>query len=120
MARPDIAADHRFETNQARVRNRATLVLLLEEVLKARSKRDRLTALEAAKVPCGPINNLAEVFEDPHVIARGMVDRWEHSLRKEVRLAASPIKMSGTPVRKDRPPPLLGEHTHEVLRDVLG
>jgi crotonobetainyl-CoA:carnitine CoA-transferase CaiB-like acyl-CoA transferase len=118
--RADIAADPRFARNQERVRNRGVLVPLLEDVMKTRTKAEWLRALEAAKVPCGPINNLAEVFADPQVNERGMVDHWKHPARDELRLVASPIKMSGTPVRKDFPPPLLGQHTDEVLRDVLG
>jgi len=71
-------------------------------------------------VPCGPINNLAEVFDDVQVNERGMVHTWEHPLRDGVRLVSSPIKMSGTPVRTAMPPPLLGQHTREVLRGTLG
>jgi crotonobetainyl-CoA:carnitine CoA-transferase CaiB-like acyl-CoA transferase len=118
--RAELAADERFAKNQARVRNRAVLVPLLEEVMRTRSKADWLAALEAAKVPCGAINNLAEVFADPQVNERAMVNRWAHPLHDDVKLVASPIKMSGTPVRADRPPPLLGQHTQDVLKEVLG
>jgi crotonobetainyl-CoA:carnitine CoA-transferase CaiB-like acyl-CoA transferase len=71
-------------------------------------------------VPCGAINSLAEVFADPHVRERGMVTRWEHPLAGEVDLVSSPLKLSATPVRQDLPPPLLGQHTDDVLRGVLG
>jgi crotonobetainyl-CoA:carnitine CoA-transferase CaiB-like acyl-CoA transferase len=118
--RPDLASDERFAKNQSRVRNRAVLVPTLEEIMRARTKADWLAALETARVPCGAINNLAEVFADPQVNDRRMVNHWAHPLRDEVPLVASPIKMSATPVRTDRPPPLLGEHTGEVLADVLG
>ncbi|WP_299798041.1 CaiB/BaiF CoA-transferase family protein [Ramlibacter sp.] len=118
--RPELATDPRFARNQDRVRNRAVLVPMLEEIMKARRKYDWLPALEAAKVPCGAINNLAEVFADAHVRERGMVHRWEHPLAGEVDLVGSPIKLSGTPVRSDLPPPLLGEHTQQVLSEVLG
>jgi crotonobetainyl-CoA:carnitine CoA-transferase CaiB-like acyl-CoA transferase len=118
--RPDIAADARYAKNQDRVRNRAVLVPLLEEILKQRPKAQWLAQLEAAKVPCGAINNLAEVFADPQVNERGMVNTWDHPLAGPVRLVASPIKLSATPVRVDSPPPLLGQHTEEVLREVLG
>jgi crotonobetainyl-CoA:carnitine CoA-transferase CaiB-like acyl-CoA transferase len=118
--RPELATDERFAKNQARVRNRGVLVPMLEEIIRSRPKARWLAALEAAKVPCGAINNLAEVFADAHVNERGMVDTWSHPLREEVRLVASPIKMSGTPVRTDRPPPLLGQHTSEVLEELLG
>jgi crotonobetainyl-CoA:carnitine CoA-transferase CaiB-like acyl-CoA transferase len=118
--RPELAADERFAKNQARVRNRAVLVPILEQVMRTRTKADWLAALEAARVPCGAINNLAEVFADPQVNERNMVSTWAHPLRDDVRLVASPIKMSATPVRTDRPPPLLGQHTNEVLSGLLG
>jgi crotonobetainyl-CoA:carnitine CoA-transferase CaiB-like acyl-CoA transferase len=76
--------------------------------------------LEAAKVPCGPINNLAEVFVDPHVLERGMVQQWQHPLKAGLSLVASPIKMSETPVRQDLPPPMLGQHTQQVIDEWLG
>jgi crotonobetainyl-CoA:carnitine CoA-transferase CaiB-like acyl-CoA transferase len=118
--RPELASDPRFTKNQDRVRNRTALVPLLETVFKARPKAEWLSALEAAKVPCGAINNLDEVFADPQVQERGMVHEWDHPLAGPTRLVASPIKLSATPVRTDAPPPLLGQHTEEVLREVLG
>ncbi|TFZ06983.1 CoA transferase [Ramlibacter henchirensis] len=118
--RPELARDERFARNQDRVRNRAVLVPMLEAVMKTRPKAQWLPALEAAKVPCGAINNLAEVFADPHVRERGMVDEWEHPLSPGLRLVGSPIKLSATPVRHEMPPPLLGQHTDEVLAVVLG
>jgi crotonobetainyl-CoA:carnitine CoA-transferase CaiB-like acyl-CoA transferase len=117
--RPELAIDPRYVKNQDRVRHRSVLVPMLEVIFKTRSKADWLAALEAAKVPCGAINNLAEVFADPHVHARGMVHTWEHPLNGAVPLVASPIKMSLTPPRSDLPPPLLGQHTDEVLQSWL-
>ena len=117
--RPELARDARFARNQDRVRNREVLVPLLEASMKRRSKADWLAALETAKVPCGAINNLAEVFADPQVRQRGMVDRWDHPLEPELRLVASPINLSATPVRTDLPPPLLGQHTEQVLAELL-
>jgi crotonobetainyl-CoA:carnitine CoA-transferase CaiB-like acyl-CoA transferase len=118
--RPELATDERFAKNQARVRNRTVLVPMLEEIIRTRTKGDWLAALETARVPCGSINRLDEVFADPQVNERGMVSRWQHPLRDDVRLVSSPIRMSGTPVRTDRPPPLLGQHTREVLGELLG
>ena len=118
--RPEIALDPRFAKNQDRVRNRAVLVPMLEDIMKQRGKQQWLAALESAKVPCGAINNLAEVFEDPQVRQRAMVDSWQHPLRPDLRLVASPIRLAVTPVRTDRPPPLLGQHTDEVLGELLG
>ncbi|MFP8836125.1 CaiB/BaiF CoA transferase family protein [Hydrogenophaga sp. XSHU_21] len=118
--RPELARDERFARNQGRVRHRDALVPVLETVMKTRTKADWLASLEAAKVPCGPINDLAEVFADPHVRHRQMVQTWAHPLTDAVDLVASPIKLSATPVRNDRPPPLLGQHTDEVLAEWLG
>ena len=118
--RADIARDPRFTKNRDRVGNRAVLVPMLEEIMKSRGKAQWLAALEAAKVPCGAINNLAEVFDDPQVQQRGMVTEWDHPQREGLRLVSSPIKLSATPVRTELPPPLLGQHTDEVLRELLG
>ena len=116
----DLALDPRFIRNADRVRHREVLVPILADKLRQRTKTEWLAALEQAKVPCGPINNLAEVFDDPHVKAREMVHTWSHPLADAVDLVASPIKLSDTPVRCDLPPPLLGQHTAEVLREWLG
>lgn len=118
--RPELASDVRFAKNQDRVRNRAVLVPLLETIMRTRGKAEWLAALEAAKVPCGAINNLAEVFADPQVAQRGMVNTWQHPLKQGLRLVASPMKLGTTPVRTDLPPPLLGEHTAQVLGELLG
>lgn len=115
--RPELAADPRFARNADRVRHRAMLVPLLEEIVRARPKQQWLSALEAAKVPCGAINDLAEVFADPQVQARGMTVPMPHPLADTLRVVASPMKLSGTPVQYRRAPPLLGEHTDEVLAE---
>ncbi len=86
--------------------------------MKTRTRADWLAALEAAKVPCGPINDLAEVFADPQVSARGMTVDLPHPLAGSVRLVGSPMKFSATPVQYRRAPPLLGEHTDQVLREL--
>ena len=108
-----------FAKNRDRVSHRGQLVPILEAVMKTRTKADWLAALEAAKVPCGAINSLSEVFADPQIAARGMVTHWQHPFKSDLPLVASPIKLSATPVRTDLPPPLLGQHTEEVLRGVL-
>ena len=114
---PALAADPRFARNADRVRHRDTLVPMLADVLRHRPKQQWLDALEAAKVPCGAINNLGEVFADPHVQARGMMLDVPHPLADGLRLVASPMKLSATPPTLRRAPPLLGEHTDEVLAE---
>ncbi|NTV87366.1 MAG: CoA transferase [Burkholderiaceae bacterium] len=117
---PELATDSRFARNQGRVRHRDELVPLLQDIMRTRNKAAWLEALEAAKVPCGAINNIAEVFADPQVQARGMVTTWQHPLKPDLHLVSSPIKLGATPVRTDLPPPMLGQHTDDVLRNVLG
>ena len=114
-----LARDPRFATNAARVRHRDALVSLLEPVLRGRRRDDWLAALEAAKVPAGPINDLAQVFDDLQVRARGMTVAIEHPGHRRLELVASPIKLSATPPQLRRAPPLLGQHTDEIL-DELG
>jgi crotonobetainyl-CoA:carnitine CoA-transferase CaiB-like acyl-CoA transferase len=119
VGRPELAADPRFATNAARVENRAALVPILQALLADRPTRDWVCALEGAGVPCGPINDLVQVFEDPQVRARGLRVEVPHPLAGRVPVVASPMRLSRTPVRHGTPP-LLGEHTREVLGDVLG
>ena len=116
---PELGTNPLFALNRDRVKNRAQLVPILEAVMRTRRKADWLAALEAAKVPCGAINNLAEVFADPHIASRGMVTHWQHPHQSDLRLVSSPVKLSATPVRTYLPPPLLGQHTGDVLKEVL-
>ena len=117
---PELATDVRFAKNTDRVKNRQVLVPLLETIMLTRTKADWLSALEAAKVPCGAINNLSEVFADPQVKAREMVSTWQHPHQKDLKLVSSPLKLSLTPVRKDHVPPQLGQHTDVLLKEILG
>jgi len=111
--------DPRFATNADRVRNRAEIEPLIQEVTGKRTTREWVQALEGAGVPCGPINNLREVFEEPQVKARGMLRELPHSTAGRVPQVVSPMKFSATPLEFDSAPPVLGEHTEEVLRDLL-
>jgi crotonobetainyl-CoA:carnitine CoA-transferase CaiB-like acyl-CoA transferase len=119
MGKPELSADPRFATNAARVENRAALVPVLAALLATRPTREWVEALERAGVPCGPINDLAQVFEDPQVRFRGLRVEVPHPLAGTVPVVASPMRLSETPVRHGTPP-LLGEHTREVLADLLG
>ncbi len=117
--RPELADDERFATNPSRVRHRDTLVPILAEMVKARGKADWIGALEAAGVPCGPINDLDEVFDNEQVVARGMQVALPHPCGADVKLVRNPIRMSATPPDARTAPPLLGAQTEEVLRDML-
>ena len=114
---PELAADPRYARNADRVRHRDLLVPLLAARLKTRTRSQWLSALEATKVPCGPINQFDDVFADPQVRSRGMVDTMPHPHADCLELVASPLKLSRTPPRLTRPPPLLGQHTDEVLAE---
>jgi crotonobetainyl-CoA:carnitine CoA-transferase CaiB-like acyl-CoA transferase len=114
-----LAKDARFSTNSKRVENREEITRLLAEIFAERTTKDWCDALEAAGVPNGPINNLQQVFEEPQVLARGMKIELEHAAAGKVPLIASPMKFSGTPLEFRNPPPVLGQHTDEVLRSLL-
>ena len=115
-----LADDPRFATNPQRVRHRDLLVPLLELMMARKTRAQWIAALEAAGVPCGPINDMAEVFEDPQVLARQMRLDLPHPTAGQVSVPASALKLGQTPVEYRRPPPLLGQHTHEVLRELTG
>jgi crotonobetainyl-CoA:carnitine CoA-transferase CaiB-like acyl-CoA transferase len=117
---PEWASDPRFSTNPQRVRHRELLVGMIAERLAVRPAAGWLAGLEAAGVPCGPINDLDQVFADPQVLHRGMRVKAPHPAAGEVAMVANPIKFSATPIVHDRAPPLLGEHTEEVLTGMLG
>ncbi|MFL6672639.1 MAG: CaiB/BaiF CoA transferase family protein [Massilia sp.] len=118
--RPELAHDPRFATNPLRVHNRDTLVPMLAAMVRTKTRGEWIDLLEARGVPCGPINDVGEVFDNPQVKARGIAIDLPHPAAGKVRLVRSPMKMSATPATSDKAPPLLGQHTDEVLRDVLG
>jgi formyl-CoA transferase len=119
-AEPGWADDPRFSTNAARVRHRETLVPMIDALTRTRAQREWLEALERAGVPCGPINRLDQVFADPQVEARAMRLDLPHPLAGTVPQVRAPLRLSGTPLTYTLPPPLLGQHTAEVLRERLG
>lgn len=120
LGKPAWANDIRFATNAARVANRHALIELMSEVTKMATTREWVVMFEKAGVPCGPINSLKDVFEDPHVIARSLQISLPHPLAGTIPLVASPIRLSDTPVEYTLPPPLLGEHTRWLLSSALG
>ncbi len=115
-----LAQDARFARNGDRVANRALLVPVLAETFLKRTTADWVRALDAAGVPCGPINTLAQAFAEPQAQARGMQFTLPHPLAGAVPLIGSPMKFSGTPITHELPPPVLGQHSEEILRSVLG
>jgi crotonobetainyl-CoA:carnitine CoA-transferase CaiB-like acyl-CoA transferase len=112
--------DPRFATNAARVENRQLVTDTLTPVMKQHPTNWWIDKLEALKIGCGPINTLAQVFADPHVVARGMVLEMPHPSGRPVKVIANPVKLSETPADYRMPPPLLGEHTDAVLSERLG
>ena len=117
---PELATDPRFARVQDRIRGRDTLVPLLIDMVGARSSAHWIDALEKAGVPCGPINDLAQVFDNPQVKARQLRIDIERADSGPVKLVANPVKYSATPAAYDLPPPRLGEHTEQVLGSLLG
>ncbi|OEC33132.1 Crotonobetainyl-CoA:carnitine CoA-transferase CaiB [Pseudomonas cuatrocienegasensis] len=114
------ADDPRFCSNQVRVAHRAELIPLIRQVTVFKTTAEWVSLLERAGVPCGPINDLAQVFNDPQVKARGLQFDLPHVMAGSVPQVASPIRLSGTPIEHRNAPPLLGEHTDAVLQRVLG
>ncbi|KTC17918.1 Succinate--hydroxymethylglutarate CoA-transferase [Pseudomonas viridiflava] len=114
------ATDPRFLTNKLRVANRGELIPLIRQATVFKTTAQWVDELEAAGVPCGPVNDLAQVFDDPQVLARGLAIELPHALGGRVAQVASPIRLSETPVEYRRAPPLLGEHTAQVLQALLG
>jgi crotonobetainyl-CoA:carnitine CoA-transferase CaiB-like acyl-CoA transferase len=117
---PQWADDPRFATNKLRVANRAELIPLIRQATVFKTTAQWVSELEQAGVPCGPINDLAQMFQDPQVLARGLAVSIAHPLAGSVPQVASPIRLSETPVEYRQAPPLLGEHTEAVLEEVLG
>jgi crotonobetainyl-CoA:carnitine CoA-transferase CaiB-like acyl-CoA transferase len=117
---PELAQDPRFATNGKRVENRVEMTRVIQEFFGRRSTAEWLERLEAAGVPNGPINDLAQVFEEPQVKARGVKIELEHQAAGKLPLVASPMRFSGTPLEYRLAPPLLGEHTDAVLKGLLG
>ena len=120
LERPDLVTDPRFDTEARRVEHRATLVPLLNEIFGTRDVDEWLKRLEAAGVPAGRIRTVAEVCESEHLKARGMIVTLPHPTAQRVTVLGVPVRLHATPGAAETPPPLLGQHTDEILRSVLG
>jgi crotonobetainyl-CoA:carnitine CoA-transferase CaiB-like acyl-CoA transferase len=119
LEEPGLAADPRFATNALRVSNRSVLVPHLERIFLTRTVADWLERLRAAEVPAAPVNNLDGAFAEPPVAEREMIVEYDHPEVGKVRLPGNPIKMSGVAETISKPAPLLGQHTVEILRQIL-
>jgi glutaryl-CoA transferase len=117
---PELANDARFATNGKRVENRDALKRLLDAIFARRTKKEWGELLDAAGVPNGPINDIAQVFAEPQVQARGVRIEVEHPVAGRLPMVASPMRFSATPIEHRTPPPRLGEHTDAVLKEILG
>jgi crotonobetainyl-CoA:carnitine CoA-transferase CaiB-like acyl-CoA transferase len=117
---PEAGDDPRFTTNADRIANREALIAAIAPEITKKTTAEWIATLEPIGVPCGPINRLDEVYADPQVEHRGLRIEVPHPLSGTVPLVANPIRYSRTPITYDMPPPLLGEHTDDVLRTLLG
>ena len=118
LGKPEIAMDEKFATNSVRVQNRAEIISLLASVFRDASVSEWLSKLDEAEIPCGPIQNFEQVFSMPTVKEREMLVKMDHPTIGEIPLVGSPLKMSDTPVEYRLHPPLMGEHTEDVLREL--
>lgn len=119
IGRPELAVDERFFTNAMRVQNRETLIPFLKPIFMEKTVTEWLSLI-GDQFPCGPINNLEQVFAMPHVKEREMLAQMDHPTIGVLPLVGSPLKMGETPVEYRLPPPLMGQHTNEILREALG
>lgn len=119
IGKPALASDPKFQTNKLRVENREALIAILKPIFMEKTVSGWL-ALIGDQFPCGPINNFDQVFSMPHVKEREMLVQMEHPTIGALPLVGSPLKMGGTPVSYRLPPPLMGQHTKDILREVLG
>ena len=120
LERPDIGSDPRFVTNMGRLAHRDALIPLLQDVLSTRGAAEWQQRLASTGIPTGKVRTVGAALASPEAAARGMVTTVDHAKAGPIRIVSSPIRMSGTPVRKPSAPPTLGQHTSEVLEELLG
>ncbi len=119
IGRPELAEDPRFKTNPLRVKNRTDCIGILAPILKTRPRDEWVDLLNAESIPCAPINTVDEVFKDPQVLHRKMLEEIDHPTAGRIKLVGIPVKYSDAEAAIRRPPPLLGQHTREILSGVL-
>ena len=119
LGRPELAADPRYTTTPLRVQHREQLVPVIAGILRTQTVDHWMARLRAANVPAGPINDFAQVLNDPQIRHREVLQEVPHTLSGTMPIIGNPLKFSATPVTYRRGPPLLGEHTAEVLRELL-
>jgi crotonobetainyl-CoA:carnitine CoA-transferase CaiB-like acyl-CoA transferase len=120
LGHPEWITDPRFAKNGARVANRPQLKKAVQDIVIRKTRAEWVEILNAAKVSCGPINAMPEVASDPQILARDMIVTMPHDIFGEVRAVANPIKLSASPVSYRMAPPMMGEHTEEILKRELG
>lgn len=120
LGRPDLTRDPRFDTNAHRTNNAKELAVILNDIFKTKTINDWLSVLEEAGLPCAPINTIDRIVNDPHVKAREMIVEVEHPVAGKLKMPGIPIKLSATPGAVESPAPLLGQHTNEIITEILG
>jgi formyl-CoA transferase len=118
--REEWQADPRFESNPKRVENRETLLPMVADLMKEKSCDEWMEILVEASIPAGPVNNMENLFNDPQVKHRDMIAEVPHPTIGTLKLAGAPVKYSETPAQVKQAPPILGQHTEEILEKVLG
>ena len=120
IGRDDLAEDPRWKTNDARVKGRDGLEAEIEKILATKTRAEWGKIISKAGVPCGPVKDIGEVASDPQILHRDMVVEIDHAKTGVLKMMGIPVKLSETPGEVKLPPPILGEHTEEILRDLLG
>ena len=120
VERPELANDPRFANNAQRVAHREELITILQDTFRERDTASWIKLLGDAGLPCGPVNTIDQVFKDAQVLHRKMLLEVEHPTAGTVRMAGMPVKFSATPASLRMPPPLLGQHSEEILQSWLG
>jgi CoA:oxalate CoA-transferase len=120
IGQPALKADERFKTNSLRTQNYKDLYTFMTPAFQGKTTAEWIVELEAAGIPCGPINTIDKVVSDPQVLFRNMIVETNHPVAGPIKMAGAPIKMSATPGSVDTPAPMLGQHNVEILGEVLG